>query len=58
TTGAGDAFNAGFLSRWLIGDDIGACLAAGNARGALSVRQRGGFVAEPEDTPNFGVAGE
>lgn len=58
TTGAGDAFNAGFLSRWLMGDTIEACLAAGNVRGALAVRQPGGFRPEPADVANLGVAGE
>lgn len=58
TTGAGDAFNAGFLSRWLIGDDLAACLAAGNERGALAVRQPGGFSPEPMDVADVGIAGE
>lgn len=43
TTGAGDAFNAGFLSAWLEGRDIAACLAAGNRQGALAIMRRGGF---------------
>lgn len=47
TTGAGDAFNAGFLACWLKGQALRACLAAGNARGALAVTGRGGFQAEP-----------
>lgn len=45
TTGAGDAFNAGFLSHWLAGVDLSTCLAAGNARGAFAVQCRGGFTA-------------
>lgn len=43
TTGAGDAFNAGFLSLWLTGAPFEACLEAGNKRGALAVQTRGGF---------------
>lgn len=43
TTGAGDAFNAGFLSAWLSGKDLTESLAAGNTRGALAIRRRGGF---------------
>ena len=58
TTGAGDAFNAGFLSSWLQGAELKTCLDAGNARGALTVRRRGGFVSPADVEPNFGVAGE
>ena len=43
TTGAGDAFNAGFLSQWLAGAPLQTCLEAGNRRGALAVATRGGF---------------
>jgi len=43
TTGAGDAFNAGFLDRWLAGEPLAACLAAGNARGASAVQHFGGL---------------
>nr|WP_281070716.1 PfkB family carbohydrate kinase [Oceaniglobus trochenteri] len=46
TTGAGDAFNSGFLDGWLAGAPLAACLAAGNARGAVAVQQRGGFTTE------------
>ncbi|PRY26171.1 sugar/nucleoside kinase (ribokinase family) [Aliiruegeria haliotis] len=45
TTGAGDAFNAGFLHRWLSGDPLEACLAAGNRCGAVAVGAVGGFNA-------------
>ncbi|MEL6800238.1 MAG: PfkB family carbohydrate kinase [Pseudomonadota bacterium] len=48
TTGAGDAFNAGFLAAWLEGQGLEACLGAGNARGALAVTGRGGFRAEAQ----------
>jgi sugar/nucleoside kinase (ribokinase family) len=45
TTGAGDAFNAGFLSAWLAGDPLPSCLRAGNAMGATAIACRGGFRA-------------
>ena len=45
TTGAGDAFNAGFVSAWLAGEDLQTCLRAGNAQGARAISQRGGFHA-------------
>ncbi|MEM1388820.1 MAG: PfkB family carbohydrate kinase [Pseudomonadota bacterium] len=44
TTGAGDAFNAGFLSAWLQKAPLAQCLAAGNRRGARAIQQRGGFA--------------
>lgn len=44
TTGAGDAFNAGFLYGFLSGFDIAACLKYGNASGALSVTSYGGIA--------------
>jgi sugar/nucleoside kinase (ribokinase family) len=42
-TGAGDAFNAGFLSCWLEQKSLQECLMSGNARGALAVRVVGGI---------------
>jgi len=45
TTGAGDAFNAGFISAWLGGAPPEACLRAGNAQGARAITRRGGFHA-------------
>lgn len=45
TTGAGDAFNAGFVSAWLGGAPPEACLRAGNAQGARAIARRGGFHA-------------
>lgn len=43
TTGAGDAFNAGFLSAWLSDEPLPACLRAGNALGARAISGRGGY---------------
>ncbi len=43
TTGAGDAFNAGFLVAWMRGQTPAQCLAAGNQVGAASTLQAGGI---------------
>lgn len=43
TTGAGDAFNSGFLDAWLQGMALETCLAQGNACGASAVQNRGGL---------------
>lgn len=43
TTGAGDAFNAGFLDAWLDGRELGECLRSGNRAGARAIAMRGGF---------------
>jgi len=42
TTGAGDAFNAGFISAWLAGLNEQQCLARGNQYGAEAVKHAGG----------------
>ena len=47
TTGAGDAFSAGFLSAWLRGGAPAHCLATGNAVGAGSTAAAGGLDALP-----------
>ena len=47
TTGAGDAFGAGFLRAWLDGRDIQDCLALAAACGALSIRAVGGVDGQP-----------
>jgi len=47
TTGAGDAFNAGFLWAYLRREPLARCLAAGNICGALSTRAPGGTQAFP-----------
>jgi sugar/nucleoside kinase (ribokinase family) len=41
-TGAGDAFDAGFLAGWLQGEDLAACVRRGNACGALAAAHVGG----------------
>jgi sugar/nucleoside kinase (ribokinase family) len=40
--GAGDSFDAGFVSRFLEGDPLEGCLAAGNLMGAVSTTAAGG----------------
>lgn len=47
TTGAGDAFNGGFLHAWMNGADLLSCLRAGNACGALSTTKPGGNAGVP-----------
>ncbi len=42
TTGAGDAFDAGFLAGQLAGEDLAACVRRGNACGALTAAHVGG----------------
>jgi sugar/nucleoside kinase (ribokinase family) len=43
--GAGDSFDAGFLSQYVRGADLQTCLAAGNLGGALSTTRPGGTEA-------------
>jgi sugar/nucleoside kinase (ribokinase family) len=42
TTGAGDAFDAGFLTAWIAGAPLDAALAMANACGGISTRATGG----------------
>ena len=44
TTGAGDAFNAGFLDAWLTGETLAACLARGVGCGSRAVTHAGGVL--------------
>lgn len=48
STGAGDAFDAGFLAHWLDGASVGAALAAGVACGSRAVTRTGGLTAAGE----------
>lgn len=43
TTGAGDAFNAAFISAWLANTSVKECLELGNAKGADAIACRGGL---------------
>src|SRR5215467_3710545 len=45
TVGAGDSFDAGFLSQYVRGADIHACLKSGNFAGAFSTTRPGGTEA-------------
>lgn len=47
TTGAGDAFNAGFLYCWLRGKPPAECLKLANLCGAYSTRKSGGIASFP-----------
>ena len=47
TTGAGDSFAAGFVSRFIRGADLRDCLRYGNACGALSTLEPGGTAGQP-----------
>jgi sugar/nucleoside kinase (ribokinase family) len=47
TTGAGDAFHAGFIYGMLSGDDLETCMKFGNAVAALKCRSLGGRAALP-----------
>jgi sugar/nucleoside kinase (ribokinase family) len=48
TTGAGDSFDAGFISTYLRGASLAECLRAGNACGALSTLKAGGTGGQPD----------
>ena len=47
TTGAGDAFDGGFLHAWMSGHSLEDALRAGNVCGGLSTRSPGGMAALP-----------
>lgn len=60
-TGAGDAFNAGFLAAWLAGAEPARALAEGNRMGAEAVTQIGGFggpARRSDPNPMLEVAGQ
>jgi len=47
TTGAGDAFTAGYLAEWLVNPEPETALAAGNRLAATAVRTKGARPAPP-----------
>ena len=47
TTGAGDAFNGGFLNAWMNGTPVKDALVAGNICGGMSTRRAGGWDGLP-----------
>jgi sugar/nucleoside kinase (ribokinase family) len=57
TTGAGDAFDAGYLASMLAGDPLERSLAIANACGALSTRALGGVDAQPTMDEILGYLG-
>ena len=57
TTGAGDAFDAGYLVSMLAGDPLERSLAIANACGALSTRALGGVDAQPTMEEILGLIG-
>ncbi len=57
TTGAGDAFDAGYLASMLAGDPLERTLAIANACGALSTRALGGVDAQPTMDEVLGYLG-
>jgi sugar/nucleoside kinase (ribokinase family) len=58
TTGAGDAFDAGYLASMLAGDPLERSLEIANACGALSTRAVGGVDAQPTMGEVIGFLGE
>jgi len=48
STGAGDAFNAGFIASWLAGHSLEKCLESGNRCGAEAVTRVGGASDLPD----------
>jgi ribokinase len=58
TTGAGDAFDAGFIDGWLAGADIEEQLRRGCICGSLSTRARGALTALPTREEMLDVAQE
>jgi sugar/nucleoside kinase (ribokinase family) len=57
TIGAGDSFDAGFLSQWIAGKPLEDCLRVAVACGALSARGLGGTTRQPTREEAAAVAG-
>jgi sugar/nucleoside kinase (ribokinase family) len=57
TTGAGDAFDAGFLASWLAGQSLERSLSIANACGSLSTRMHGGVDAQATMSEALELAG-
>ncbi len=49
TTGAGDNFDAGFLTAWLAGNKLDDCVRDGMICGTMSLKQVGGIASQPTD---------
>ena len=58
TTGAGDAFHAGFIFGMLRGDNVEECMRLGNAVAALKCRALGGRPALPDERELTGFLSE
>ncbi|SFS00017.1 fructoselysine 6-kinase [Agrococcus baldri] len=54
TTGAGDAFMAGFIAATLDGENVEGALAAGVARGSYACQHVGGWPQRPAEIASFG----
>ncbi|MGJ8529607.1 carbohydrate kinase family protein [Maritalea sp.] len=52
-TGAGDAFNAGYLAAWLRNDDAELCLRAGHAQALMAISQVGGALNIAQSNDHF-----
>ncbi len=57
TTGAGDAFNGGFLAALVQGRDVSDCLRLGVRIGSLSTRAAGGIDGLPQGAEVHDVLG-
>jgi sugar/nucleoside kinase (ribokinase family) len=58
TTGAGDSFDAGFLTGWIRGEPLDRAIALANACGSLSTRAIGGVDAQPTMDEALALMGE
>ena len=56
TTAAGDSFNAGFLSTYLVTSNLKQALGAGSELSAQVINQRGALVKTPQTSPRTRVS--